>query len=670
MKLTLHGKTFEAGFEYEYKGVRIPIDPHFESGNELEYTSEYGAKYMAKICESDDADALSFRLTVDSPYPTQLRLRLHSGEEDAFHVIPCNIMGDNNAKLVRPGEMPVLTYDHPEVEFCSPRWEFRADRAAMPVAGVCLRDGSALAVAIAPYSMNEGQRVHNGLFAELPDAFGCSLGYTNDPCTFTNKRIPSPSTSEYVTKSSLEGVIYYIEGRQDGAVRKDRRAFHEIVRREYDKRRELPTYRKTYREAAKGLLETFVKLNWNAKDGEYTNVKCCPPGDPVMKPWRNVMEIGWTGGGVLSYPLVLTREVLGEEADVLLKEAMSGEEMNDRITACFHEESGLYLDLMSELNGSRINGWWTGFGLVKDCHCAYTNGSAAHYILKTISYLKSRGQSYPEAWLSTALKVCDTVIELQRADGAFGYTYAVDHKEVLDWDGFAGCWFAAACAYAYALTGERKYYDAAAKAVRFYREEVASLTCSGTPMDTWKAVDQEGNLAFIRAARILHEITGEDEWLQDLKDGAEYEFLWRYGYRTYPDFAPLSAEHSGWNACGGSVTSISNPHIHPMGAIINEDLFYLAQVTGDSYYEKRAQDGIAWLMQTLEMYPEKNGYGRYGVLSERWCPSDGLTVERYSDGRPYSSWFSYNLWAAADALEGVCERYLATEGEQAYMKVQ
>ena len=43
-------------------------------------------------------------------------------------------------------------------------------------------------------------------------------------------------------------------------------------------------------------------------------------------------------------------------------------------------------------------------------------------------------------------------------------------------------------------------------------------------MDTWKAVDEEGNLAFIRGTRLLHEITGEKEYLEDLESGAC--FVW------------------------------------------------------------------------------------------------------------------------------------------------
>ena len=92
-----------------------------------------------------------------------------------------------------------------------------------------------------------------------------------------------------------------------------------------------------------------------------------------------------------------------------------------------------------------------------------------------------------------------------------------------------------------------------------------------------------------------------------------------------------------------------------MGVLLDTDLRYLAEATGDRYHLSRALDSTAWLMQTLELYPEKTGYGVYGVLSERWCPSDGLLTEKNSDGLPYASWYSYNLWAAADALTALCD---------------
>lgn len=654
MKLTCGKEILAVEFSYYMNNVWIPIpDKYCENGGML-YTTG-GENYACSFKINQDGNT-EYVMCCSGKYRTALRMVLTlPGNGTVFHVIPCCIYGDNNFKEARTGEFPILTYEHPEVSYCSPFWEYRADRAAMPVSAVCTEYGVA-AVSVEPYSDSKDSDcgyIRNGLIAALPRSFGVSLGYTNDPCTMKNKRDPEPSVYDRAKTAKTTGTIYFVPG--------ERRKIHDIIRKEYWMRRERPSFLKSYKEAAAGLLDSLVSLSWSPKDREYTNIKCCPPDDRMLRPWRDVVEIGWTGGGILAYPLILVRDVLGKEADKKLKTAMSGEEIFNRITEGYNPVSGLYYDLMRTMNGSRVNGWWTGFGLVKDCHCSYTNGSALHYILKTILYLKNRNRCYPVLWLKNALKVMDNVISLQRQDGAFGYTFAEDCRRVKDWQGFAGCWFAAAAAYAYQLTGIQKYEQAAEKALNYYHAEVEQLICCGTPMDTWKSVDEEGNLAFIRACRIVHENSQDPKWLNYLKDGADYECLWRYGYKTRPDFEPLSCCLGGWNSCGGSVTSVSNPHIHPMGAIVNEDLFYLGEKTGDIYYCRRAEDGIAWLMQTLEMYPEQTGYGQYGVLSERWCPSDGLTIERYSDGRPYSSWFSSNLWAVANALELVCEEYLKAE---------
>ena len=66
----------------------------------------------------------------------------------------------------------------------------------------------------------------------------------------------------------------------------------------------------------------------------------------------------------------------------------------------------------------------------------------------------------------------------------------------------------------------------------------------------------------------------------------------------------------------------------------------------------------------MELYPAVTGYGRYGVLSERTCPSDGLLAERFADtGLPASAWWSYNAWAAASAMEALAEHVLGDRGE-------
>lgn len=648
-------------FSYQKQNVWLPV-PEEAVHQDGFLWRDGDAVYCGKW--QDTPDGLQYSLSFDAPYQTQLRFAVELlGEQALFHVIPCNVYGDNHAAEAKPGEFPLLTEQHPEVAMCSPRWEFRADRAAMPLSALCCARGAA-ALCIDPYSPavkpaaeeadETGQPyLRNGVFAALPNIFGVSLGYTNDPVTFLNRSTPQPSTRGTAHSASASGTLRTAAG--------NRTALHEVIRAEYKVRHTRAKHRHNCTQAVRGLLETFTHLNYDAQAAEYTNRHCRPPQDTALKPWRAVKEIGWTGGAVLAYPLALSRQVLGVQADALLRGALSGEALFDRIVSCYNEKSGLLNDLTSPIDSSesRVNGWWTGYGLVRDCHCAYNVGSALHYLTKLMWRLHSGGKRYPDAWLDCARKVLSTVVDLQAENGGFGYTYALTERRVLDSSGFAGCWFVPALVYLARLTNEDRWRQAADKALRYYYGFVRQLNCYGTPMDTWKSVDEEGNLAFIRGSRLLHEDTGAPEYLQMLKDGAGYEFLWRYGYKTRPAYCPLN---DGWNACGGSVTSVSNPHIHPMGVIVDSDLRYLGRVSKDSYYTDRAEDSTAWMLQTLELYPEKTGYGQYGVLSERWCPSDGLTIERYSDGNAYSSWFSFNLWAGACVMEAACEHALEMNG--------
>lgn len=616
----------------------------------VEVWQAQAGKLKAELLLKESFFGLEYELRLQSEMPAQLRLELELKENNGdmtagelFHLIPANIFGDNNLAKAQPGEYPMLTWEHEEDAFCSPFWEFRADRASQPVAMLCCQKG-AVGISVEPYTETQTGFVRNGLRAELPNKIAVSLGYTNDPVTFVNKREYWPSTRNTLTQGTVQGRIYGVKGQ-------GRLAAHKIIEEEYNRTRELPSYRKSLEQAGRGLMEQFVETNWSEYYQNYTNMECHLPQEPQLKAWRQLAEIGWTGGGILAYTFSLAKEVLHLPENYFAGR-LSPSQIVEEILKGYQETSGFLNDVTREdwrKDGSfsPVNGWWSGFHLAENCHCAYTNGSAVYYILKLLCTCT---EQKPE-WKDTVLKVLDTVMELQREDGNYGNTYACDKKAVLDCDGFAGCWFAAAMPYAYRLTGDKRYLESAKRALGYYVTFVRELNCYGTPMDTWKSVDQEGNLAFIRAARQMHELTGEQIYLDDLELGARYQYLWQYGFRARPEFAPL--KDSGWNSCGGSITSVSNPHIHPMGMLILDDLYYLAKQTGKEYHEKRAKDGLNWLMNTLELYPEITGYGSYGVMTERYCPSDGLVIETYGNGEHASMWFTYNGWAAANALEAV-----------------
>ena len=452
-------------------------------------------------------------------------------------------------------------------------------------------------------------------------------------------------TAHFTKSTVASGKIYAVQGM-------GRLAASEILRDQYYKYRECPVPEHSTSDYIKGFLDAYENINWSDEMEAFTNEECQLPDSPQLKPWRPLIASGWTGTGILVYPLLSAQLLI--ESDNTFTKKIKG--LFDQMANRINPASGLFYDLIRPWNDSDVNGWWAGY-MVSDCHCAYTNGNGIYYLLKTYELLKKTKGEDNTKWLSSALMALDAAVRLQRADGCYGYTFSIEKPAVLDSEGFAGCWFAAACAMAYKITGSQHYLDSAEKGIRFYYEYVKNLDCWGAPMDTWKSNDQEGNLSFLRAAVLLHQITAGDEYLTMAVHSAEYEYLWRYSFKARPQFRPL--KDSKWNSCGGSVTSVSNPHIHPMGVSITSELLYVYKATGDKYHLHRAMDGLCWGLSTADLYPGTTGYGQLGVITERYCPSDGLTIEKYTDtGEPSSIWFTFNGWAGVSILEGLTETLL------------
>lgn len=226
----------------------------------------------------------------------------------------------------------------------------------------------------------------------------------------------------------------------------------------------------------------------------------------------------------------------------------------------------------------------------------------------------------------------------------------------LEYDAFSGMWIVAALAYYSWLTGDRKYMDIMKRSEQHYYDHyVKRVECYGAPLDTDKATDSEGILAFVKAVRYLHEITGEQLYLDHMRDAFDYEFTFKFCYNSPIQIPPLSKV--GWSSCGGSVTSVSNPHIHPMSSNIVDEMLYYVLNTEDDYVRQRMQDTVGWGCQTYNRYDREFDFGLKGWMSERFCHSEGLVTERYEDGSPASTWFCLMPWASASVIEGFVGDY-------------
>ncbi|MFW5803184.1 MAG: hypothetical protein ACOCWJ_04630 [Verrucomicrobiota bacterium] len=600
-----------------------------------------------------DKSTGAYDLEFESSHPVRVRLSLGSPvDATPYHLLPGVLFGDNNLANVTRRIFPHLTRERPELVNCSTYWEFRADRCSLPVSLMCF-DGGVAAVSCTPYTdvSDEVERetgdmdfVKNGVIAQLatgtmPASCSASCGYRNLPATYLAKGNFLPITEHRTAQGRMQGRLFL-------RAAKDRLAIHGIIEELYAELREPPQPRVTRSEAARILAKALVGPGWHEEDDNCYDWRQVP-GTTTKENFRGANDdIAWTGGMATAYPLLLAGEQL--ELPECTEKALR---VIDRIAdpASINPATGLLWDVVGKRSGRHANGWWAGaFGAH---HFAYTNGEALSYILKAYRLVRDRMDLDRETWLHTVERVLETVLSLQRDDGGFPYAVSTEDGSVTVPEGFAGCWFAAALAEAYDITGNRKYLDAALRSVDYYRAFVRDLNCWGTPMDTSLAVDQEGILSFIRATARLYQSSGESRFKEMLDEGARYEYLWRFGFRTRPDVPPL--KDSRWNSCGGSLTSVSNPHIHPMGILVSGELAILAK--DSEYHRKRLEDGLDWSALCSDICPDLTGYGELGVVGERFCPSDGLLSETYADGTPASIWFTYHPWGASCMLEGLLD---------------
>lgn len=322
------------------------------------------------------------------------------------------------------------------------------------------------------------------------------------------------------------------------------------------------------------------------------------------------------------------------------------------MTKFYNPQSGFLYESIDDRKPT-VRGWWYN-GMHSGGHSSYLNGQAVYYILKAYSNEKKcRGVNHSD-WLSFSKKIVEKMNSTLNAD--FEYPFAMSEKSGvgLEYDSMGGAWFLAATAMYELQSGDKTYINQLLKSEDYYFSNfVKKVECYGGPLDTDKAVDSEGVLSFIRASRILHELTGENYLLEHLRDALYYEFTFKLSYNTHIFVRPLS--EIGWSSCGGSITSVANPHIHPMSSTVIDEMRYYLNFCDDKYVASRLEDTILWSMQTFNTKDKEYGYGKAGWMSERFCFCQGLLTEKYPNGELASTWFALMPWASSSLIEGLVD---------------
>lgn len=192
-----------------------------------------------------------------------------------------------------------------------------------------------------------------------------------------------------------------------------------------------------------------------------------------------------------------------------------------------------------------------------------------------------------ERYLTAALEICDFALAKQRSDGCLAKCWN-DDGTISIAEGTVGSFLVMPLAEAYKRTGHAKYLEAAKNIYRFYFNELKNqgFTTAGA-LDIF-SIDKESSIPLLKGAVMLHEISGEAEWLESSRSAAWYLSTWQYTHTV--NFPPESLlAQSGYDTCGGTIVSTVHQGIDSFALCYIPELYTLWLNTGEERWKDRAR---------------------------------------------------------------------------------
>ncbi|MBY0204072.1 hypothetical protein [Paenibacillus cucumis (ex Kampfer et al. 2016)] len=580
--------------------------------------------------------------------------------------LPAFMYGRNRGEAPQnvPNEFPRIREGTPSRP-SSLWWMVRSDRLSHPAALV-YDSGRIAGLSASPYwveSKHSGQKQpwypgQTGTFLQY-GGFTCSiekgtvgytLGYENAPLLFIKSRLVHE-------RSALAESVFVLEAGESVAFTLELYDYESssplginpALEHVYQKYHEHPRQGSDIRTAVSDMSAAVRDYAWLPDDRHYSTF-VYEDAESGGYRYNKIISISWTNGMTIATPMLLA--ALRQNDEPMRQQALSC--ITNIIENAMNSESGLPYDAYQDGKWS-IKGWWFD-GMRTPGHSSYLVAQAMFYILKCYDYECRIRQIRHDDWLAYVKQVLECLERSKNADGEYPTILSERTGAGLEYDAFSGAWCLAAKAYYSWLINDLSDLEEMRRSeTHYYNAYVKQMECYGAPLDADKAVDSEGILAYIKALRFLHALSGEETFLNHMRDAISYEFSFKFCYNSPVQIPPLSTLN--WSSSGGSVTSVANPHIHPMSSNLVDELLYYLQQREDDYIRQRMNDTVAWGCQTYNRVDGEYGYGKKGWMSERFCHSQGLVTETYADGTPASTWFCLMPWASGSIIEGLVGDY-------------
>lgn len=298
----------------------------------------------------------------------------------------------------------------------------------------------------------------------------------------------------------------------------------------------------------------------------------------MTKKW----QVGWVGGGMSTYPLLLRGSELSKQRAIQTIDFMTD----------MQAPSGFFYGIVD--NGITKDDSFDAEGM-ENLHLVRKSADALYFLFKNFTAVNPK-----KKWIESARKCADAFVKLFEKYGMFGQFINVLNGEIVVGNSFAGAIAPAALKKAWEYFGEEKYLLVAQNALEHYMNEFLKTgVTNGAPGEILGAPDSESAFALLESCVVLYEVEKNQKWLEYAKIAANYASSWvvaySYKFPKESEFGRLNI-----NTVGSVFANVQNKHSSPgICTLSGDSLLKLYRYTGDSEYLDLIKDIAYFIPQCV-----------------------------------------------------------------------
>lgn len=555
------------------------------------------------------------------------RLGIHlemSGEADPKWLIPGLFYNQNKAKGCDQRYPSYSEIQRDVSKFISNHWNFRSDRAALPVVFCTTYSMLAFLSTDDRVAVSEDYPLGRGIASlgisgeEGSPVLSVHAPYIEDPVKFSfcheNKSEPEQTYIELRQNQPLVVTCQVgISPLPEGGV-----AWHKPYRALYEERISalsvLP--RMEAEEAERLAMDGIMRWHFD-KDRTLLHETCAFDrrfGRHGSHYEADEMHVGWTSGIFPAYTMLWYGR-LKKAPDYVYSAQAILNRLTTELAPC-----GTLWPLFT------VDGPEPGFGPKDNLAHSRTIAEAIFFLIRSFR-LELQNATLQPKWFWAIQSNLAFAIKNQREDGAFPSYWNLDTGEVYDYNGSCGLvWVAAMASYNHFDSTDR-YYEAATRAAEYYMQFLEEDFLHGSQEDQPLVPTCDDCHFATIAFMLLYEASGDFRWLEACEQAANLALTFRMAYDS--SFSPFSMlGQNKFKTAGGDIGSVSQPSLTARGLISYGEFKKLSALTGDPYYEKRANEGRVFATQLLARsdgeYNARLGMAIGEVFHTDWLQPKGM----------------------------------------------